>query len=62
MLYEYWFARIHGISANKKRNLREYFGDGKAIYNIEEIRIQETGILNEKERKILVHAKREKNI
>lgn len=62
MLYEYWFARIHGISASKKRKLREYFGEGKAIYNIEETKIFETGILDEKEIVIFQRAKKERNL
>ena len=62
MLYEYWLARIQGISVSKKRKLREYFGDGKAIYNIEERKISETTILNEKEWQYFQIAKRERDV
>ena len=36
MIYEYWLAGIEGISNLKKRKLREVYGNGKAIYYIEE--------------------------
>lgn len=62
MVYEYWLARISGISTVKKMRLREYYGDGKAIYNIEETKKWAAEYLNEKEQKILRRAKQEKDI
>lgn len=40
MMYEYWLASIHRISDEKKRRLREEYGDGKAVYYIEEMRLR----------------------
>ena len=62
MLYEYWLARIQGISSLKKKKLREYYGNGKAIYNIEEMKIQNIECLNEKECEILRRAQKEKDL
>ena len=62
MVYEYWFSRIYGISVSKKQKVREYYGDGKAIYNIEETKIPSVGILNDKEQEILRRAKKEKDL
>lgn len=62
MIYEYWLARIHGISSLKKQKLREYYGDGKAIYNIEETEISNISFLNEKEKEALKRAKKETNM
>jgi len=61
MVYEYWFSKISGISSNKKRKLREYYGDGKAIYYIEEKTQRFPEILNEKEKFVLCQAKKEKD-
>lgn len=62
VIYEYWLARITGISAAKKMRLREYYGDGKAIYNIEETNRYVVEYLNEKEQEKLRRAKKEKDI
>jgi len=62
MQYEYWLARIQGITASKKRKLREYLGDGKTIYNIEETKISDMEILNEKEKAVLQNARKERDI
>lgn len=59
MVYEYWFARVHPLTDKKKRKLRAYFGSGKAIYYIEEIRLQNAGFLDGKDIKRLTEAKRE---
>ena len=40
MIYEYWLAGIEGISNLKKRKLREVYGNGKAIYYIEETQLR----------------------
>ncbi|MCI8639601.1 MAG: DNA-protecting protein DprA [Coprococcus sp.] len=34
--YEYWFANVEGIRADRKRSIRKCIGSAKAIYNIEE--------------------------
>jgi len=59
MVYEYWFSKIWGISSNKKSRLREYYGDGKAIYYIEEKRQKFPDFLNDREKHILNQAKKE---
>lgn len=62
MMYEYWFSKIYGISSNKKRKLREYYGDGKTIYYIEEIKQKFPDFLSEKEKYLLRQAKKERTI
>ena len=59
MIYEYWFAKVQGIGSMKKRRLREYFGDAKTIFNIEETKILFLDFLDERERKYLIESKRE---
>ncbi len=49
MMYEYWLASLYGISAGKKRLLREKFKSAEEIYNIEERELRAMGILKEKE-------------
>ena len=49
MIYEYWLAGIEGISNLKKRKLREVYGNGKAIYYIEETNLKKHTFLNEKD-------------
>jgi len=62
MVYEYWFSKIWGISSNKKSRLREYYGDGKAIYYIEEMKQNFPDFLNDKEKYALRQAKKETDI
>ena len=62
MIYEYWLAKIEGISDSKKRKLREVYGDGKTIYYIEETKLKKVSFLNEKEAEILKEAKKEKEL
>ena len=62
MKYEYWFARIYGITARKKMKLLEYLGSGQDIYNIEETEILKTEVLNDKEKEILRQARRERDL
>ncbi len=40
MIYEYWLAGIEGLSNRKKRKLRDVYGNGKAIYYIEETNLK----------------------
>lgn len=40
MMYEYWLASIRQLSDEKKRRLREEYGDGKAVYYIEEMKLR----------------------
>ena len=58
MIYEYWLAGIEGISNLKKRKLREVYGNGKAIYYIEETKLDKLRFLNEKDVAILKNAKK----
>ena len=62
MMYEYWFGKIRGISGAKKRKLREYYGDARNIYYIEESRLKKDGILGEKEFDILCEARRQDGV
>ena len=39
MIYEYWLAGIKEITDLKKQKLREVYGSGKAIYYIEETKL-----------------------
>lgn len=57
MIYEYWFAKIKGVSCVKKKKLREHFKTAEAIYYIEEIKLQASGILTEKEIEKVIEAK-----
>ena len=59
MVYEYWFSKIRGISSHKKYRLREYYGDGKAIYYIEEKRQKFPDFLNDREKYLLNQATKE---
>ncbi len=58
MMYEYWLASIYGLSAGKKRLLRETFESAREIYNIEEKELYFTGILKEKEVQAVGEAKK----
>ena len=48
MEYEFWFARIQGVPAQKKICLRECMKSAEAIYYIEETRLQSFEFLNER--------------
>ena len=62
MIYEYWLAGIEGISNLKKRKLREVYGNGKAIYYIEETNLTKHTFLNEKDIERLKKAKKTVNL
>ena len=53
MIYEYWLAGIKEITDLKKQKLREVYGSGKAIYYIEETKLDKLRFLNEKDVAIL---------
>ena len=59
MIYEYWLAGIKEITDLKKQKLREVYGSGKAIYYIEETKLDKLRFLNEKDVAILKNAKKE---
>lgn len=61
-MYEYWFAKIQGITAKNKRRLREYYGEGKVIYNIVETKKSLPGFMGEKEQNILVQSVKDAKI
>ena len=44
MVYEYWFARIEGISDSKKRKIRAGVSSAKELLYIEETRLMDLGI------------------
>lgn len=62
MAYEYWFAGIKNLLSRKKYLIREHMKTGRAVYYIEETKINKLPFLNERERKVLIEAKRDKNI
>ncbi len=57
MIYEYWLATVRGISDTKKYRLRKYFLDARTIYNIEETRLMQSGILTDRETAVLCGAR-----
>ncbi len=59
MVYEYWLASLKGISAKKKKRLREIFGSAKRLYYIEEKELGSLGFLREKDAETLKRAKQE---
>ena len=59
MIYEYWLAGIKEITDLKKQKLREVYGSGKAIYYIEETKLDKLRFLNEKYVAILKNAKKD---
>lgn len=56
MKYEYWLAAIRPFPDRKKRILRDALGSAKNIYYIEETNFRKTGILTEKEIRIITDA------
>ena len=56
MEYEYWFARIQGVPAQKKICLRECMKSAEAIYYIEETRLRSFEFLNEQECSRIIQA------
>lgn len=58
MIYEYWLASVYGVSAAKKRSLRERFKSAEEIYNIEEKMLYDLDILKEKEIRAIGEAKK----
>ncbi len=56
MMYEYWLASIYGVSAAKKRLLRERLKTAEAVYNIEEKELCSLGFLKEKEIQVILEA------
>lgn len=60
--YEYWLACIRPLGDKKKMLLREYLGDGKVIYNIEETKLRSLGFLNEKDIHTIKAARKNRNI
>ena len=62
MMYEYWLGKIRGLSGTKKRKLREYYGDARDIYYIEESRLKKDALLGEKELDILCEARKQDGV
>ena len=59
MKYEYWLARMRGISAKKKSLLRKNMKTAEAVYYIEETQLNQLEFLNEKERNTILQAKKQ---
>ena len=49
MMYEYWLARVHPLSNQKKQKLRACIGSAKEIYYIEETQIYQLDFLTKKD-------------
>ncbi len=62
MMYESWLAGIRTLTAEKKRRLRNYAGNGNEVYNMKEMQLERIGFLSEKDRKAIVMAKKQKNL
>ena len=59
MMYEYWLARVHPLSNQKKQKLRACIGSAKEIYYIEETQIYQLDFLTKKDQAVLAEAKKE---
>ena len=59
MMYEYWLSAIRPLSDKKKRLLREEYGDGKTIYNIEEIHLRFLNFLESRDVDTILRSKKE---
>lgn len=59
MMYEYWLSAIRPLSNKKKRLLREEYGDGKTIYNIEEIHLRFLNFLESRDVDTILRSKKE---
>lgn len=57
MMYEYWLASVYGVSAAKKKLLREKVRTAEELYNIEEKKLRSLEILREKEVHALLDAR-----
>ena len=62
MVYEYWLAAMQGVSAKKKRLLREEYGEGRAVYYIEEIQLRFLDFLEDRDVEAILHARKDKDI
>ncbi len=58
-MYEYWLSAIRPLSDKKKRLLREEYGDGKTIYNIEEIHLRFLNFLESRDVDTILRSKKE---
>ncbi|MGN1267286.1 MAG: DNA-processing protein DprA, partial [Dorea sp.] len=62
MMYEYWLARIRGVSAKKKKKLRDFYGSADKIYYIEETQLKNHSFLTEKEMNAIISSKDAKDM
>lgn len=62
MEYEYWFAAITALGSRKKHLLREKFRMAKSIFYIEETKLKESGLLNEKDIRSVRQAQKAENL
>lgn len=53
MFYEYWLASLKPLSARKKRMLRDAYGSARAVYYIEETRLDQEIHLTDQDRRVL---------
>ena len=58
-MYEYWLSAIRPLSDKKKRLLREEYGDGKTIYNIEELHLRFLNFLESRDVDTILRSKKE---
>ncbi|MCF2680764.1 DNA-protecting protein DprA [Faecalicatena contorta] len=62
MIYEYWFASIKSLSSKKKIMFRECMESAKAIYYIEETRLEFCQFLTPKDKETIKSAQKQKNL
>ncbi len=59
-VYEYWLAGIMGVQAGKRCLLHRRMKSAEAVYYIEETQLNEMEFLTERERNIILQAKKQK--
>lgn len=62
MKYEYWFAKIKGVRADKKKFLHERMKTAEALYYSEEETLKKLGVLNDKERTSILKATKQTDL
>ena len=58
MIYEFWYAGLQGVAAQKKICLRECMKTAEAIYYMEETQLRKFEFLNERERNRIIQAQK----
>ena len=58
LIYEFWYAGLQGVAAQKKICLRECMKTAEAIYYMEETQLRQFEFLNERERNRIIQAQK----